>query len=378
MTAIHFSKRSSFPSEENALARALRKHPPRVDLTLANPTEADLPYASDLLSILGDPNGLRYEPLSFGNEALREFLGARVALPTEQVLLTASTSEAYSFLFKLLADSGDIVHVPSPSYPLFEHLADLEGVRLEPYRLAYDGAWHIDFSSLVVGDRSRAILIVSPNNPTGHYLKRPELARLAEYGLPLVSDDVFFPYAHREDPSRASVLDAKDTNLVFSLRGLSKEAALPQLKLGWTYVDGPAPLLRESLRRLELIADTFLSVGTPIQLAARTILERQEPVQRAILERAIANHHALRERLGTTSEVTLLHLEGGWYATLRLPASRSEEDWVLELLAHEGVLVHPGHFFDFHEEPYVVVSLLVPEAEFRLGIDALLGYVERS
>lgn len=351
-----------------------------LDLTESNPTRAALPYASGaILEAMASPDALLYEPASFGLGSAREAVAKELRADPARVVLTASTSEAYAFLFKLLCDPGDEVLVPVPSYPLFEHLARLEAVRAVPYRLAYDGAWHVDLDSLrsAVGDRTRAVITVSPNNPTGSYLKRTELAALAALGLPIVSDEVFASYPLRNDPTRAwTALEAQGP-LVFSLGGLSKLAALPQMKLAWIVVGGDAPDVTDAMGRLEIVADAYLSVGTPVQHAVSHLLAARGATEGAIRSRTRANLELLRSRVAGTS-ATLLDVEGGWYATLRVPATRTEESWVLALLEQDGVYVHPGHFFDFEREAYLVLSLLTPEARFAEGVDRIVTRLARE
>ncbi len=381
-----FSSRSGTDREPNALSLALeraRRSGRRVlDLTLSNPTLAGLPYANDaILGALSDPRGLRYEPESFGLMPAREAVAACFAergltVDPSRIALTASTSEAYGFALKLLCDPGDEVLVPAPSYPLLEHLAAFESVRLARYPLRYDGAWHVDLDELprCVGDRTRAVVVVSPNNPTGSYLKRDELAALEQLGLPVISDEVFAGYPLSEDPRRAdSALEANDV-LVLALGGLSKLAALPQMKLAWAAVGGPPELVNEALGRLELIADAYLSVGTPVQLALPALLATRVAAEQAIRERCRDNLEALRSALDG-SAATVLHVEGGWYAVVRLPAIRSEEEWVLALLERHDVLVQPGWFYDFGTEPFVIVSLLTPGKELRDGARRLADSV---
>jgi alanine-synthesizing transaminase len=383
-----FSSRSCFDLSPNLLALALsraRSRPP-LDLTQSNPTCAALPYARDaILASLSVPSSLLYEPCPFGlssaREAVaRELSGHGLAVDPSRVVLTASTSEAYALLFKLLCDPGDEVLVPCPSYPLFEHLAKLESVRAVPYRLAYDGAWHVDLPSVraALSSRTRAIVTVSPNNPTGSYLKRAELDALASLGVPVVSDEVFARYPLRDDGSRApSALDARDATLVFALGGLSKLAALPQMKLAWIALAGEAARVDAALARLEVIADAFLSVGTPVQHALPTLLAAGASTAHAIRERTRANLGWLASAVAG-SPASLLDVEGGWYATLRLPRTRTEEAWVLAFLEKDGVHVHPAHFFDFHEEAYAVVSLLTPEPVLQAGARRILDRVARE
>jgi len=378
------SSRSSFDLAPNrlslALARARQEERVILDLTESNPTRAGLPYArATILDALASADALLYEPSPFGLWSAREAVARELEVDPARIVLTASTSEAYAFLFKLLCDPGDEVLVPVPSYPLFEHLARLEAVRAVPYRLAYDGRWHVDVDSLrdAVSPRTRAIVTVSPNNPTGSYLKHAELAALSSLGLPIVSDEVFASYPLREDPTRAtSALEAQGT-LVFALGGLSKLAALPQMKLAWIAVGGDAPDLTDAMARLEVLADAFLSVGTPVQHALPHLLASRGPAEGAIQTRTRTNLELLRSRVSGTAG-TLLDVEGGWYATLRIPATRSEETWALELLEQDGVYVHPGHFFDFEREAYLVLSLLTPEPTFAEGVSRIVTRLARE
>jgi alanine-synthesizing transaminase len=380
-----FSRRSACDRTRNRLAVALDEARQGghtvLDLTESNPTRAGIPFAPGILEALRDPRSAAYEPAPFGSATARAAVArtyeeAGLEVDPSSVVLTASTSEAYAFLFKLLCDGGDEVLVPQPSYPLLEHLARIEGVRLVPYSLLYDGEWHVDVASArgAVSDRTRAIVVVHPNNPTGSYLKRDELSLLAAIGLPLVSDEVFAPYPFSIDPRRAtSALEAKGA-LVFALGGLSKSAALPQMKLAWLVVGGPPLRVREALDRLELICDTFLSVNTPVQVAAPTLLTSRHLAAGAIRARLERN---LREaaRLVAGTALSLLKVEGGWYATLRLPRTESEETWALTLLREDSVYVHPGHFFDFPTEAYAVTSLLTPEETFAEGVARVVARV---
>jgi alanine-synthesizing transaminase len=382
-----FSSRSDVDLTLNPLAAALARFGdrPLLDLTLSNPTRASLPYESDaILSALARPGALVYEPAPFGLASAREAVARDLSahgppVDPARVVLTASTSEAYAFLFKLLCDPGDEVLVPRPSYPLFEHLARLESVEAVPYRLAYDGAWHVDLPSVraAITARTRAVVTVSPNNPTGSYLKSSELAEVAALGLPIVSDEVFARYPLRTDATRArSALEA-DGALVFALGGLSKLAALPQAKLAWMAVGGEPTRVDAALARLEVIADAFLSVAAPVQHGLPALLTSRAVTEDAIRDRAVRNLAWLASAVAG-SAVSLLDAEGGWYATLRLPRTRDEQAWALAFLEQDGVHVHPGHFFDFDEEAYVVVSLLTPEAMLREASERILARVARS
>jgi len=385
---MNFSRRTQHESEPNALTLAVRARRaaglPICDLTQSNPTTTALPYARErLLAALANARSLVYEPASFGLESARCAVrdlqrAAGFDVPAEQIVLTSSTSEAYAFLFKLLCDADDEILIPQPSYPLFEHLAALEQVRVASYELAYDGSWHIDFDSLTraISSRTRAVVVVNPNNPTGSFLKRDELGRLVELGLPIISDEVFSSFALSGDSQRvASVLETKQT-LVFALGGLSKLAALPQLKLAWLCASGPRAPLAEALCRLELIADTFLSPNTPVQHALPEILAARAPVETALNARIRANHARLIAALHGTA-ATPLFLEGGWYAVVRLPALQSESEWVLGLLEADGVLTQPGWFYDFFAGPQLVLSLITEESSFALGVSRIAERVRR-
>ncbi len=385
-----FSSRSSVDLSPNPLALALaRAHAlgrPVLDLTESNPTRAAIPYeAAAILSAIALPASLLYEPSPFGLEPAREAVAldlcARgVPADSSRIVLTASTSEAYAYLFKLLCDPDDEILVPRPSYPLFEHLARLESVRAVPYRLAYDGAWYIDFPSVqaAISTRTRGIVVVSPNNPTGSYLKTRELERIAALGLPIVSDEVFAQYPLRADETRAlSALEARTAALVFSLGGLSKLAALPQAKVAWMAVGGEPARVDASFARLEVIADAFLSVGTAVQHALPALLASRTGAEREIHRRALDSYAWLSSSVAG-SAVSLLDAEGGWYATLRLPRTREEQQWALAFLEDDDVHIHPGHFFDFEDEAYVVLSLLTPEATLREGVTRILRRVARD
>jgi alanine-synthesizing transaminase len=374
-----FSRRTSRDQAPNAIAAWLSRAPrPRFDLTSSNPTTAGLDYPDELLRALvtAQSRALTYRPEPFGSLEAREALARHVGGSAADILLTASTSEAYGFLFKLLCDPGDAVLIPAPSYPLFEHLAELEGVQALGYRVAYDGAWHVDLESVrrALTPATRAIVVVSPNNPTGHYLTQGELDALAGFGLPLICDQVFaeFPLA----PAKRAGLRAPDDCLLFSLDGLSKRAGAPQLKLAWTQISGPDFGRARARERLELIADTFLSVGTPIQAALPELLELTPRLTEVIAVRCRANLAAL-EGAVESSPVTLLRPQAGWSALLHLPAVCSEEQLVLGLLRERDVLVQPGFFYDFEHEPYAIVSLLTEPRVLQSGAARLIEHVRR-
>jgi alanine-synthesizing transaminase len=362
--------RLDFSQRENALARALRaRKAPYVDLTLSNPTTAGLPTGPAVL-----PPAPIYDPQPRGLPSARAAVAAYHGIPAERVVLTASTSEAYSWLFKLLCGPGDELLVPEPSYPLFGYLTALESVRAAPYPLRWDGEWHLDAASLRFSPHTRAVLVVSPGNPTGSYLKEDERAALArlcgEHGCALIVDEVFADFPARPDPRRARTAASYDDVLSFSLSGLSKVAGLPQLKLGWIAAGGPGA--GDALVRLELIADTYLSVSTPVQLAAPALLQGRHLFQRAANQRLQHNRRALRAVRPADAPWEILSSEGGWSEVLSVPRFRSEEDWALALL-DAGVLVHPGYFFDFPSGSHLVISLLPRPDDFAKGIAILAG-----
>jgi alanine-synthesizing transaminase len=367
-----FSSRLHWDLKPNPIAELLSAKRERgesvLDLTESNPTRVGFEYPSGLFE--PDAGVLLYDPAPKGMLATREAVGASQGVPADRILLTASTSESYGFLFKLLCDPGDEVLTPRPSYPLFEFLASLESVTVKQYPLVYHEGWWLDFDELLrlVTPRTRAILLVNPNNPTGSYLKRSELAQLVSLanatGMAIISDEVFADYAFGQDESRVPTLATCDGALTFTLSGLSKVCALPQMKLGWITANGPRH--EEALERLELIADTYLSVSTPIQLAAPRMLDSRHEMQRQIRERTQRNLAALEGRQ--------LRVEGGWNATIQIPRTRSEECWVLDLLREENVLVQPGYFFDFHAEAYLVLSLLTAPETFDEGVRRILRF----
>ena len=386
MPAPFFSSRLAWDLAPNRISRLREERRsaglPVLDLTESNPTAAGFAYPSEtILAALADRRSIRYEPSAAGLAAARSavsgYYSSRVS--PDRILLTASTSEAYGFVFKLLADPGDEVLVPIPSYPLFDYLAALDSVRVIPYPLVYHGGWNIDFDSLTcaITSRSRAVVLVNPNNPAGSFLKKSELAPLIaicrEHNLSLISDEVFADYALQDDPRLVRSLTDLDQVLTFSLSGLSKVAALPQLKLGWIVTGGPRGDREQAFERLELIADTYLSVSAPVQWAAPALLGLRGQMQLQILARVRANREFLESQIGPASPWKLLATEGGWYAVVEAPRIHSEEEWVLSLLADDSVLVQPGFFFDFEREAFLVMSLLTPEEVFREGIGRILA-----
>jgi len=380
---ITYSRRLHWTTPRNRLATLLAARraarAPLLDLTGTNPTQAGFEYpAREILQALTHPGALTYDPSAAGLPQAREAVAGYYAdlgfnVHPERILLTASTSEAYSFLFKLLCDPGCSVLPPRPSYPLFDYLARLELCRLSSYPLHYDGAWS-PVPELADTTNARAWIAVSPNNPTGSYLKQHEPARFhAAAPLPIICDEVFTCYALREDPSRIHSMAGQDTTPSFSLSGLSKICGLPQMKLGWIVASGEGA--SDSMARLELIADTFLSASAPVQYASVQWLALRGAVQSAILSRARENLAILRRLAGPTSPLTLLDAEGGWTAVLRIPGSLSDEERVYRLLDQDNVLLQPGYFYDFDGGTYVVVSLLTRPGHLEEGITRLLRRV---
>ncbi len=371
----------------NALTRAVdvlhATGTPIVDLSESNPTRVGIEYPADLLNGLSDARGFDYEPKPLGLKAAREAVAADssrrgAVVSPDHVVLSASTSEMYSWLFKLLCAPGDSVAVPRPSYPLFEHLTRLEGIRPTPYQLEYHGRWDVDLPSVrEAPEDTRALLMVSPNNPTGSYVTSRELDAIVricrERGWALVVDEVFADYP-LDVVDRVTDIATHAGVLTFTLGGASKSLGLPQLKLGWTIVGGPTSDRDAALAGLELIADTFLSVSTPAQLALPGLLQRGASVRAAIHERLQRNLVHARRIGSQYPSCSVLRVEGGWSAVVRVPATRDEETLTLELLGEERILVHPGYFFDLPHEAFIVVSLLPPEGVFIDAFDRTLRY----
>jgi aspartate/methionine/tyrosine aminotransferase len=384
-----FARRTDWNLSTNryslALEQARRSGRTLLDLTASNPTTVGLQFEEErILRALQHPRALEYEPASKGILPAREavaayYAGRGISLSRENLILTVSTSEAYSYCFRLLCDPGDEVLVPSPSYPLFEFLADIQDVKLVPYELVYDQGWQIEFESLrrAITPRSRAIMVVHPNNPTGHFTKAWELERLnticREHELALVADEVFLDYGLTgEEPLSFA---ANQGALTFTLSGLSKISAMPQIKVAWIAASGPTELVRTALDRLDVIADTYLSPNAPVQWAIPELLGMRGEIQKQLRERAGQNLRELDAQLANAKMTTRLALDAGWYAVLRTPAARSDEDVAIALM-EEGVLIHPGHFFDFPGAGYLVASLIAPEEDFRAGIERVVRAID--
>lgn len=385
-----FARRTEWKLDRNAYAIALskaREQRSLLDLTVSNPTDCDFQFESaTILAAPAQRESLHYDPQPQGLLSAREavaayyhqskFGGSQAAISPQQIFLTTSTSETYSYLFRLLCDAGDEVLVPRPSYPLFEFLAEIQDVRLRYYDLFYDHGWHIDLSGLnnAVSETTRAILIVNPNNPTGSFVHKREFDRLAaicrERELALISDEVFLDYGV-EDSAETSAAFSEEC-LSFALSGLSKISCLPQMKLAWVVVNGPQRLRDEAHKRLEVIADTYLSINTPIQHALPTLLALRIQIQPQLTSRVRHNLAFLDQQLKRVPSIERLKVEGGWYAVLRVPATQSDEELAIELIEHADVIVHPGHFYDFPQDGFLVLSLITPPAVFQEGIGALL------
>ncbi|MBV9404041.1 MAG: pyridoxal phosphate-dependent aminotransferase [Acidobacteriaceae bacterium] len=386
-----YSQRLAWNSPANRISHLLDEQrargAPLLDLTISNPTEAFREYPHEAIrSAYSDISDFTYHPEPPGEPAARTAIAdwyreQDIRSAPEQILLTASSSEAYALLFKLLCNPGDEILVPVPSYPLFEFLAALECVGIVPYRLLYDGAWFIDFSTLRnrITSRTRAIVIVNPNNPTGSFLKRFEKEQLitlaVEHELPIISDEVFMNYSLGDLNERVQTMIGCDSVLSFSLNGLSKAAGMPQVKLGWIALNGPAQEREIARNRLELLLDSYLSVSTPVQRALPRLLEIGNRMRRQIAERLTRNLDTL-DRLLVCTTAHRLHVEGGWSAILQLPNVSDEESWVARLIEQRGVIVQPGYFFDMEPKPYTVVSLLTDPEVFEQGIRAIASLLE--
>ncbi len=389
-----FSRRTDWKLTPNRLTEAQREVEAEgrevLDLTVSNPARAGLHYdAEAILNSLTNPKAMDYDPQPKGLRSARAAVAdyyheqhGEPAFDPEALVLTTSTSEGYSFVFRLLCNPGDEVLVPKPSYPLFEFLADLQDVNLAPYPLIYDHGWQIDFPSLsqAVNSRTRAVVVVHPNNPTGSYVSANERAQLnsfcREHGLALIVDEVFLDYAHDGVP-RASFVVNPDV-LTFTLSGLSKISGLPQMKLAWLAIGGPGPAVNAAMERLEVIADTYLSLNAPIQLAAAALLGQRRNVQPLLLDRLRANLAELDRQLAQQKTCQRLQVEGGWYGVLRVPVIQSDEDLAIDLLRQASVLVHPGHFYDFPSDGYLILSLLSRPTEFREGAKRILNLLNRA
>jgi alanine-synthesizing transaminase len=383
-----FSKRTEWKLTPNRFTQAqadLRSAGiPILDLSVSNPTRAGFHFDSEaILGSLVTPEAMDYDPQPKGLRAAREAVAEyyrdqhdEYDVDPESLILTTSTSEAYSYVFRLLCNAGDELLVPKPSYPLFDFLADLEDVKLVPYPLLYDHGWQIDFPSLykAVNFRTRGVVVVHPNNPTGSYAKQNEVTTLNrfcdEYELALIVDEVFLDYAH--DGATRNTFAANKEVLTFTLSGLSKISGLPQMKVAWAVIRGPEERKKEAMARLEVIADTYLSMNAPLQLATPALLGQRKNFQPLLLDRARTNLEELDRQLSHQKNCARLQVEAGWYVILRVPATQSDEELAIDLLRKVGVLVHPGHFYDFAKDGHLVISLITQTQEFREGMRRVL------
>jgi aspartate/methionine/tyrosine aminotransferase len=359
-----FSRRARWNAPPNRLARARQSRHDLLDLTESNPTKASIAYPLDELSdIFARASRASYDPEPLGLRSAREALG-----DPERTVITASTSEAYGYLFKLLTDPGDAVLTATPTYPLLEHLASLELIELHAFPLEFHKRWELDPSNVarVLNPRTRAIVVVNPNNPTGSYVTPREQDDLASFGLPIISDEVFFPYGEGQSFARNDIL-------TFTLGGLSKSAGLPHYKLGWIHVSGPSA--REAIDALELIADNYLSVATPVQVALPELLAIAPQIRDAIRVRCRENLDILTRAIELAPSARLLPVEGGWSAVVRVPSLESDEELALRFIDECGVVVHPGYFFDFDSDGYFVVSLLTRPDVFAEGITRIANII---
>ena len=382
-----FADRSNWNLEVNPLSEALGRHraaeKPLLDLTISNPTECGFDFdRRAILEALANPANLAYDPdprgLLDARQVVAGYYVARGAeVPVDSIVLTTSTSEAYSFVFRTLCNPGDEILIPEPSYPLFAFLADIQDVKLVRYPLDYDYGWQINFHALQRGitARTRGVIVVHPNNPTGHFTKPHELEKLNEIcatrNLAIIADEVFLDFALQAE--RPFSFAQNSAALTFSMSGLSKISGLPQMKAGWLVTSGPEELRSRALARLEIIADTYLSMNAPVQWAIPALLEQRHSFQKQLLARVRRNLAELDRQLATQKSCVRLVVEAGWYAVLRIPATRSDEELAIDLLAQKNIYVHPGHFYDFPSEGFLIVSLITREEEFAAGVKLLLS-----
>ena len=384
-----FSQRTNWKLARNKYTAAVEEMrtsgTPIVDLTVSNPTQCGFRYdAEGILRAFQNPKALTYEPEAKGLLAAREAVAGyyrddhRVTVDPESVLLTTSTSEAYSYVFRLLCNTHDEILVPKPSYPLFDFLGDLQDVSLIPYSLEYAHGWFVDFHSLIraLTPRTRAVLLVHPNNPTGSYVHQAERTNLnalcRERGLGLIVDEVFLDYGLTH--ARRESFAGNEECLTFTMSGLSKIAALPQMKMAWLTTTGPESLRKAAVARLEIVADTYLSLNSPTQWALPTLLEQRRALRPQVLKRVLENRAHLREAVGKAGGCELLEVEGGWYAVVETRAERADEELAIEILRKTHTLVHPGHFYDFASDGYLVLSLITPVGDFQRGISCLMEF----
>jgi aspartate/methionine/tyrosine aminotransferase len=403
-----FSDRTNWRLAPNRFTQAVEEARSRgadlLDLTASNPTRVGLEYNSDaILGSLRSDRALDYDPqakgLRVGREAVANYYGSEhgiQAVDVERIVLTTSTSEGYSYVFRLLCNAGDELLVPKPSYPLFEFLADLQDVKLVPYPLIYDHGWQMDFYSIekAVTPRTRGVVVVHPNNPTGSYVHASEVGPLNEFcrahQLALIVDEVFLDYriekSGAKDPTEGEALGRDDRSesfagndevLTFALSGLSKISALPQMKVAWIVTSGPTEQVRLAMARLDVVADTFLSMNAPVQWSVPVMLEQRKSIQPQLMQRVRSNLAELDRQLASQKACERLCFEGGWYAVLRVPVTRSDEELAIELVRDESVIAHPGHFYDFESDGHLVLSLITEPREFAEGARRILSHLSR-
>jgi alanine-synthesizing transaminase len=386
-----FSDRTNWKLTRNRLTEALEKVRSTgarvLDLTISNPTRAGLHYDNArILQALASPHAMDYDPQPKGLLTAREAAAAYYreqhgvrGFDAEQLVLTTSTSEGYSFVFRLLCNPGEELLVPKPSYPLFEFLADLQDVTLVPYPLIYDHGWQMDFPSLqkAVTPRTRGVVVVHPNNPTGSFVHAHERQLLndfcREHRLAVIADEVFLDYGL--DQTAPSSFASNQDALTFTLSGVSKISALPQMKVAWIATSGPPAEVEPALARLEVIADTYLSMNAPIQFATPALLDQRKSIQQQLLDRVLGDLAELDRQLALQKTCQRLHVEGGWYAVVRVPVTQTDEELAVDLLRRDSVLVHPGHFYDFPYDGYLVLSLITTPDDFGEGVKRLLAVV---
>ncbi len=385
---LMFASRTNWNLKPNRLAEALEHHKSSgrrlLDLSVSNPTECGFKYdAPAIMRALCAPASLQYHPDPKGLKSARKAVSDYYAehgegVSVDDLILTASTSEAYSFIFRLLCNPGDELLIPTPGYPLFDFLADVNDVRLVRYPLFYDHGWQIDLHALkqVITPRTRGVIVVHPNNPTGHFTKPEEIAQLNQIctakQMALIADEVFLDFS-LGSAQRSFV--ANTGALTFTMSGISKISGLPQMKFAWLAVSGPDAEKREAVARLEMVADTYLSLNAPIQLAAPVLLQQRKKFQEQLMARVGANLTELDAQLAEKKQVGRLGVEGGWYAVLRIPATRPDEELALELLEKRDVYLHPGHYYDFPGDGYLVVSLIAPTQDFSEGLRRILSAI---
>jgi len=389
---VTFSNRTNWPLSENKLVTMLNslkeEKAPIIDLTESNPTRCGFKYLNEKILVpFNEEESLTYDPHPQGSLKSREAISQyykqkNLNVSEEQIFLTSSTSEAYSYLFRLLINPIEGVLFPQPSYPLFQFLGDLNDVEISNYPLVYLDSWRIDCNALktLVNIDTKAIVLVNPNNPTGSFVKENEMIAINElcqkYHLSIICDEVFHDFAFDYSKKYLSCVHNHDV-LTFTLGGLSKTLGLPQMKLSWIVITGPEREVHLAIKRLEIVADTYLSVNTLAQNAIGYWLSSRKQIQDEIKTRVKDNLDIIKTQTDSTAS-RLLQTEGGWYAVLKIPNIKTEEDWALKLLNKYHVFIHPGYFFDFTEEAYIVISLLSQTDIFNEGFNRILSRIEQE